>query len=743
MKFDNLQIMLAGVGFMAGIMAEPALMQAAATQSTEAEQNTAENADTDANDPVEVIQVYGTASQVQLSKPYAGGQVARGGRAGLLGNLDFLDAPFSGTAFTQEIIQAQQSESVGDVLQNDPVVRVAKGFGNFQEVYIVRGFPVFSDDITLNGVFGILPRQFVAAELSERVEVFRGANAFVNGAAPGGSGIGGTINLVPKRAPEEGIRRLTLGYENDGQLYGALDMGTRLGTSKEWGVRFNAAYRDGETSVDDQDRTLAAFALGTDYDGERLRFSADIGYQDNRIDNPRPQITPLGEVPDVPDASVNYAQTGTFTDEKQLFGVIRSELDISDTITVWVAGGARSGEEANILANPNATADGNTTAYRFDNTREDRVLSADAGMKAAFTTGPVGHQFVMSASIVDLESKNAYAFSDFFNTFASNLYNPTPVDVLPDATFFTGGDLNNPTTTEEVTNKSIAVADTVSLFEDRLLLTGGLRYQEIGTRSFDYNTGVEISSFQKDAVTPAFGAVFKVTPTLSLYGNYAESLQPGAIAPATSGGVVILNAGEVLDPLRGDQIEAGVKYDGGDFGATISLFSLSRQNAIVEDQVFRAYGEQRNRGIELSFFGEPVPGLRLLGGGTYVDAKLKETEGDLNEGNTVVGVPDIQANFNAEWDIEAVPGLTLDGRFVYTGGQYVNEANTIELTDWVRVDAGIRYATELAGQKVTLRARLDNVFNEASWASVGGFPGANYLIQGAPRTFAVSVSADF
>ena len=87
--------------------------------------------------------------------------MARGGRAGLLGNLDFLDAPFSGTAYTSDLILTQQSDSVGDVLQNDPVVRVAKGFGNFQEVYVLRGFPVYSDDITLNGVYGILPSQLV------------------------------------------------------------------------------------------------------------------------------------------------------------------------------------------------------------------------------------------------------------------------------------------------------------------------------------------------------------------------------------------------------------------------------------------------------------------------------------------------------------------------------------------------------------------------------------------------------
>ncbi|MDA6076290.1 TonB-dependent receptor plug domain-containing protein [Edwardsiella anguillarum] len=53
------------------------------------------------------------------------------------------------------MIEQQQAVSVADVLQNDPTVRVAKGFGNFQELYMIRGFPVYSDDMTLNGVYGI------------------------------------------------------------------------------------------------------------------------------------------------------------------------------------------------------------------------------------------------------------------------------------------------------------------------------------------------------------------------------------------------------------------------------------------------------------------------------------------------------------------------------------------------------------------------------------------------------------
>lgn len=128
-----------------------------------------------ADDTMEEVVVYGRGSQVELPPLYAGEQVARGGRVGLFGNLDMMETPFTSTNYSAELMRNQQSVSVADVLRNDPTVQVARGFGNFQEVYVIRGLPVFSDDMTYNGLYGILPRQFVAAELLERVEVFRGA----------------------------------------------------------------------------------------------------------------------------------------------------------------------------------------------------------------------------------------------------------------------------------------------------------------------------------------------------------------------------------------------------------------------------------------------------------------------------------------------------------------------------------------------------------------------------------------
>ena len=693
------------------------------------------------NDDIEHITV--DASQVELRDSFAGGQVSRGGRAGILGNLDMMDSPFASTNFTADIIREQQARSIADVLQNDPVVRVAKGFGNFQELYVMRGFPVYSDDMTYNGLYGVLPRQYVAAELSERVEVFRGASAFLNGAAPGGSGLGGSVNIVPKRAGDDPLNRVTLGYESQGHWYGAADVSRRFGDdSQSTGVRANFVQRGGETSIDNQDRELSVAAIGIDHDSDNFRLSLDLGYQDHQVDSPRPAVTPGSTIPEAPDSDTNFAQEWTYTNERQFFGAVRGEYDFTDNITAWAAYGFRSGEEDNVFANPRqAEANGDFSAYRFDNVRNDEIRSGEVGLNIEFKTASVGHTIITSASTFSLESENAYAFSDF-SGFAGNIYNPVTATV-PDADFFIGGDLSNPLITEKTDLSSFALADMISFNDGKTLLTLGGRVQNIETRTFDYNTGDELSGYDESQFTPVVGIVYKSSEQVSYYANYIEGLLPGEVAPASSGGEPIENAGEAFDPYSAEQIEVGVKYDAGQYGGSLSVFNTSKQSSIVEDNVFSTDGEQQNQGLELSVFGMPTSNLRVLGGFTWLDAEMTKTQDGTLDGKTAIGVPDLQANINLEWDVDALPGLTVDARAAYTSKQYASADNSLEVDASNRFDLGVRYSFFAGMTDITLRARVDNVFDNNYWASVGGFPGSNYLVLSEPRTFRLSASFNF
>lgn len=666
---------------------------------------------------------------------------------GLLGNLDTMDTPFSSTQYTSQLIKDQQAASVADILENDPGVRIARGFGNYQQLYMVRGFPLYSDDITYNGLYGLLPRQYLASEFIERLEVFKGANAFLNGAAPGGSGVGGAINVVPKRAPNDPLSEVTLGWESGNQGYAAVDLARRFGPDDSTGIRLNAVRRDGGTAVDDEKRKLSAFGLGLDWRGERLRLSADLGWQEHKLNRSQPSVNIAAglPIPSAPDARNSFAPPDTFSNERDLFGTIRGEFDINDQIMAWAAVGARSSDESSVLAGPTVTnLAGDTDVGSSAFSRKDIIKTGEIGIRAKFRTGSIGHTINASANHFRFDSRQAYAF---YEAIPSNLYNPVNVP-HSDAITFSGGTLGDPLLAQRTRTTSFAIADTLSFAEDQVLLTVGLRHQKIDNRTFSYDTGeLQPPVNSTSRVTPVAGIVVKASDQVSLYANYIEGLTQVNAAPASYGfpGTPVVNAGQVFDPFQSKQKEIGIKFDGGKVGGSLALFTTDQPAAFVDPAtgIYGSNGKQRNRGAELTVFGEPMRGLRLLGGLTLLNAKQVSTAGGLTDGNRAIGVPRTLFNAGVEWDVPAVSGLTLTGRAVHTSSQYADAANTQTLPAWTRFDVGARYITDIEGRMLTLRASIDNVADKNYWASAGGYPGSNYLVLGAPRTFMLSASVEF
>src|SRR5690606_4753544 len=102
-----------------------------------------------------------------------------------------------------------------------------------------------SSGMTYGGLYGMLPYTSVMAEMAERIEVLKGPTALLNGMSPGGS-IGGSVNVVPKRAPDEPLTQVTANYASAAQFGGHVDMARRFGDDKQFGVRFNGVFRAGQ-----------------------------------------------------------------------------------------------------------------------------------------------------------------------------------------------------------------------------------------------------------------------------------------------------------------------------------------------------------------------------------------------------------------------------------------------------------------------------------------------------------------
>ena len=140
---------------------------------------------------------------------------------------------------------------------------------------MIRGILVTNPNYGLGGLYGIVPSQADTTGI-ERVEVFRGPSAFLNGALP--SAVGGTINLVPKRATDEPITQVSALYLSDAQLGGTVDIGRRFGPDNAIGLRANATYTSGDTAVNNQTAERLALTLGFDFRSDATRIDGDIGY---------------------------------------------------------------------------------------------------------------------------------------------------------------------------------------------------------------------------------------------------------------------------------------------------------------------------------------------------------------------------------------------------------------------------------------------------------------------------------
>lgn len=672
----------------------------------------------------------------------AGGQVARGGQMGVLGNQDNMDVPFTMTSYTSQLIEDQQAEDIGDVLSNDPSVRQSFGFGNQSQVFVIRGLPLNGDDISYNGLYGILPRQILSAEAVERVELFKGPNAFVNGASPSGSGLGGTVNLQPKRAGDVPTRRYTQDISTDGRIGEHLDLGQRFGEDNRFGARVNLMQREGETAVHDQDQRTKLFVAGLDYQGDDFRVSTDFGYQKQRLTDTRNSVRlgAVGSIPRAPSAEHNYGQPWSFTETEDTFGMMRGDWDLSENWTAYLAGGAKHTRETGVYGTPvlsstdgTASVGGSTIPHNEDSS------SFMAGVNGRLQTGPVSHQINIGGSTMWISKENAY---EFYTASDTNIYNhaslPRPSNIT-----FAAGDMSDPGVTSKTRNRSIAISDTLGFFDDTLLVTAGLRRQQLRVENYAYNsidgTGSDSgrsSIYDEGITTPVYGLVYKPVEMVSLYANRIEGLAQGEDAPATS-----LNAGQTYAPGRTKQLEAGVKLDAGTFGANLAVFRIEKPTDGFTDagNNFVRDGEQVNKGIELSVFGEPVEGLRLLAGGTRMTSELKNPADAANEGNHAIGVPTFQLNASVDWDIPGVEGAALNARMLRTGGQYADQANNLSLPSWNRFDAGARYKLKLAEKDLTLRVNVENISNKNYWASANG----GYLTQGEPRLVKFSGTIDF
>ena len=674
---------------------------------------------------IEEITVTGQA------ETYAGGQVTRSGHIGLLGNRDIFDTPFSISSYTAELIENQQTRTVADVIRNDSSARMVNPLQGHSELIFIRGFNTGGNTAEFyDGLPGL--SSYPTVQTLERVEVFKGPNALLTGTP---RAVGGAINLAPKRPVETSLRKLTTDYDYQSRFGIHADLSRRFGSEKQFGARLNAIYRSGESPTEDNEEKFGEAALALEYRADRFKLETILSYFDRELRR-GDQLFFLSRnatsAPSEPDPEDAIQQPWEKTELKGARALLRTEYDFGKDWTMHAAYGAMNYEFYMLrTVGRNLSANGDfNPQLRFQPSNTNRY-TWNAGIRGKFKTAGITHQI----SIETMRAKRTLRVPSNRKipslNVNSNLFNP----ILVARPAFDDSTKSMPKLIENL-SPSIAIADTISFLDERVLLTAGIRRQSIESKFFNLNTGAIRSQYDKSANTPAFGLLVKPWDFMSIYGNYIEALEAGPTAPNSA-----VNAGEIFPPSETEQVEFGVKFDLDGLGLTAGLFQIERPSGITDATTnrFSVDGEQRHRGLELNAFGELWPNLRLLGGFTYIDSKLTRTQGGRFDGNHGGGVPELMAALNLEYDTPAFPGLTLTARAEHTGSQYARNDNILKISSYELYGIGVRYKRTMGDKQFTLRMNIDNLLNEDYWISAGD--GIIYV--GAPRAINLSFTVEF
>ncbi len=678
----------------------------------------------------ESITVYGEAN-----KAYASGKVSKTSSMGMLGDKGFMDTPFNTIGYTEKQIQDQHAKDISDVISaSDPSVFTSGETGLNKESFKIRGFSSDIGDVMFNGLYGIAPYYRSSPEMYQRIDVLKGPASLLNGMPPNGS-VGGSINLVTKRAQATPITSFTGTYLSDSQFGGHIDIGRRFGSNDQFGIRFNGVFKDGDTAVNNQSSKTQLASVSLDWRNDIAFVEADLYYSTERVDgaNRGLSIASGVKVPPPPSSDTLLTPDWAYNDSEDKGVMIRGEIDVNESITAYAAfGGSRTDFDSNVPQRLKIIDNAGNLEVSLGSVKlESKRTSGEVGIRSHFDTGPVEHLLVLNSTYFNEDKSDSPTGNSSPEPWSSNIYDPVwgPKSSVYDNYYGLPVDS---------TQVSYGVADTLSFADGKYQITLGLRHQSI-----DYESGITMNGrslpttkLKESTYTPAFAALYKVSSSASLYGNYTEGLTNGKTAGSSAA-----NAGEAFEPQKTKQAEAGLKLDMDGFAHTISLFEIKKPNGYQDPDtnVYSFGGEQRNRGIEWGFYGTLLEDYTLLGGIAYTDAEITKSSNTTEEGKKATKLPDLQAKLTLEWNLPAMRDLTLIGQANYMSEQYIDAQNTQSLSAQTIFDLGARYNSKIADTSVIWRVSVNNVLDEDYWTTT------HYadLALGAPRTVMLSATADF
>ncbi len=643
-----------------------------------------------------------------------------------------LDTPFSVSAFSADFIKDIQARTLLDITRNDPSVTQAED-PLFYDRVIVRGFYLSTDAVFRDGL-GINDQGTIALDNKQAVEITKGLSSNRQGI----TSPGGTINYVVKRPSVEALTQVGASVDGFGSYGASADVSRRFGEGDRFGVRVNVAADEIRTFLDDVEGNRVFAAAAFEWQAtERLLLESELEFQDRELTS----VGTLGiwAFADEATARALLPRLGPKNQPRQAWAVEpNQQLYYSGRATYEIAGGwrvrvaAQRGElsrDQRGISAENIQANGDyDVAYYFNPSQERNNTGILGVIEGDVETGPIRHELAFGYDYIRREMTSSEG--DFYGVIgSSNLFDEVAVPEV------------NPTVGPSVLQfrsdqTSLFVTNTAKIGE-LIQVFGGARLTRLENRNRD--AGVLRETYDKEVVTPTVGVVVKPHTGLSLYVSYAEGIEQGGTAPDTA-----VNAREIFDPLRSEQVEIGAKWEITPRALlTVAAFEIDKGLEFLDpgSNLYVQNGRQVHRGVEATLAGSLGEQLRVIAGAAWLDAAVEATDDPALVGKRPQGVPEWQANLYADYDLSPMlDGLAVNAGLYYGGEKPIDLYETWSADAYVRFDAGLRYRHRVGDQANFIwRLAVENLTDEVYLANTT----FGYLNFGTPRTVKLSLTVDF
>jgi iron complex outermembrane recepter protein len=630
------------------------------------------------------------------------------------------DTPQAVQVVPRDVLVDQQDIRLSDALQNVSSVQPGGTIQGRSDSFIIRGFRTQTyaiDGVLMNqaNTFPVVTRDLADVE---RIEVLKGPASVLYGRGDPG----GLINIVtrqPTLAPSGdislqagsfGFRRVQGSVSS--AIAGVDGLAARLSFAGQSDPTFRNFYgRDNARTF-----VAPAFAWNPGPD-TRVTFLGEFTRVDNQYDEGL--VARNGRVP-LDDIARYYGEPFSRYNANANFGLLKVEHDLNANITLREVLNAQWGG-FDFLA---TRATGLNTAKTLVNRRETAGYSTFAAvdsqteMVAKFDV--LGFRHTVLAGV---EYTNGYRHS--YTTQSTNYPSVSFQNPIPGAALV-GLQLQSDLKQKNELN-GLYVQDQIDLGLGLQLLVG-VRY-DTGTQ-FYFNRTLQTRTIppeqQLSGTSPRVGLLYRPVEPLTLYASYTTSFKPQTAN--------ILNVTNP-PPETGDQYEIGSRLDlTPDLTLSAAAFQITRNNVAASDPVNSGFsvitGQQRSEGVEADLAGQILPGWKVIGGISVLDARITR-DTTYAVGNRLVGAPAFSGSIWSTYQIQEgfLLGWNVGAGITYVGRRAGDLNNSFSVGGYARLDAAVFYDfNEHARFSINARNLTDRRYIEQPFDPFNNLPGAPFSV---------------